>query len=201
MRLVAEEGDGSGMEMLAEECLDTGTCSSFNAPMCMFENDANRGVCAAEVEVTMYPEFPYLSTASMVFPSPDWCAAAPLFLPRCLSSVVSLTAQPPACRFTGLDTMNLCKDGKWVDFIDMNLYPLDAGTDSGLTYTSENLDTQPRAPITNFAELRPCDLGFFYNPAECAPPPCALSRDVQTGSATSEPSTTLPSAPPSPCPL
>ena len=62
-----------------------------------------------------------------------------------------------------MDTLNLCKDGKWVDFIDMNLYPLDAGTDSGLTYLSENLDTQPRAPITNFAELRPCDLGFFYN--------------------------------------
>jgi hypothetical protein len=31
--------------------------------------------------------------------------------------------------------INLClKNGSWVDYKELNLYPLDAGTDSGITY-------------------------------------------------------------------
>lgn len=35
----------------------------------------------------------------------------------------------------GVDSLNLClKDCSWTDRIEMDLYPFDAGTDSGITY-------------------------------------------------------------------
>ena len=69
-------------------------------------------------------EFPLLTLVSMIAPSPDWIIAV---------SNVSL-----------LDT-----DGNWEDSIVIDLFPYDAGTDSGVDYTSGNIDTDPKENITN----------------------------------------------------
>lgn len=65
---------------------------------------------------------PLVTIVSMIAPSPDW--------------------------FVGVRGVSLIEDGRWVESLDLPLYPWDAGSDSGLTFTAENADTQPKEPIT-----------------------------------------------------
>ena len=51
----------------------------------------------------------------MIAPSPDW--------------------------FVGVSALSLLEDGAWVDEKVIELFPYDAGTDSGASYTSPNLPT------------------------------------------------------------
>jgi len=75
-------------------------------------------------------DFPLLTLLSMIAPSPDWMIAI---------NSVSL-----------LDT-----DGDWIDEIILNLYPYDAGTDSGVDYTSTNMNTDPQDPISSKQGMTP----------------------------------------------
>ena len=59
--------------------------------------------------------------AAMIAPSPDW--------------------------FTGVSRVNLRKDGRWVNQVNLTLYAWDAGTDSGNTYAAPDADTLPRQSI------------------------------------------------------
>lgn len=75
------------------------------------------------------------------------------------------------CRFTGLDSVNLCEDGEWVETMERPVFPYDAGTDSGETFLSMDDPTTPHEPISRFGAD---DMGIFYNPTECAPPKTLL---------------------------
>lgn len=68
-------------------------------------------------------EHPLLSIVSMVAPSPDWFAGA-----------------------SGLSVLNETT-GALLDEVEVNMYALDAGTDSGSTYTASNDDTLPQQAI------------------------------------------------------
>jgi hypothetical protein len=57
----------------------------------------------------------------MVAPSPDW--------------------------FVGVSGLSLIENGSWVAEKVVQLDPYDAGTDSGVTFSSANLVTQPPEPI------------------------------------------------------
>jgi hypothetical protein len=57
----------------------------------------------------------------MIAPSPDW--------------------------FVGVNGLNLFENGSFVNEKTIILYPYDAGTDSGTTYTSPDEPTEPPAPI------------------------------------------------------
>lgn len=81
-------------------------------------------------EVNTTNEFPLLSLVSMIAPSPDWIVAI---------NSISL-----------LDT-----DDNWIDEITIDLYPYDAGTDSGTDYTSSNIDTNPKEPISSLQGVLP----------------------------------------------
>ena len=72
-----------------------------------------------------------------------------------------------ASRFTGLDSVNLCENGEWIDTYEREVFPYDSGTDSGETFLSEDAPTSPAEPISRFG---PDDMGIFYNPTEYAPP-------------------------------
>ena len=73
------------------------------------------------------------------------------------------------CRFTGVDSFNLCgDDGVWMATYERDLFAYDAGTDSGVSFASENEETTPREPITAFSEVSPQSDSIFYNPEECA---------------------------------
>ncbi len=75
-------------------------------------------------------EFPLLTLASMIAPSPDWMIAI---------SGVSL-----------VDT-----DGDWLDEITIDLYAYDAGTDSGIDYQSPNMNTSPAEVISSLQGVSP----------------------------------------------
>lgn len=72
-------------------------------------------------EISADAQFPYLSLVTMIAPSPDW--------------------------FTGVTGVNLVEDSKWIRQLELPLWAWDAGTDSGLSYTSPDIDTQPKSAI------------------------------------------------------
>jgi hypothetical protein len=76
-----------------------------------------------------------------------------------LATIISMIAPTPDW-FVGVAGLNLREDDQWRDQVVIDLEPYDSGTDSGVTFESPNLDTQPREPITRL-------LGF---PFENAPP-------------------------------
>lgn len=81
-----------------------------------------------EVEVTA--DYPLVSLMSMLAPSPDW--------------------------FVGVPGENLCKDGMWLDVLNItSLPPWDAGTDSGDMFNSTDLDTDPAENITRITKATP----------------------------------------------
>ncbi|MBV1922538.1 MAG: spondin domain-containing protein [Flavobacteriaceae bacterium] len=75
-------------------------------------------------EVITTNDYPLISLVSMIAPSPDWIVAI---------NSISL----------------LDNDENWIDTISIDLYPYDAGTDSGTDYTSSNIDTTPKEPISS----------------------------------------------------
>ncbi|GAU98091.1 hypothetical protein RvY_09282-2 [Ramazzottius varieornatus] len=81
-----------------------------------------------------------LSLASMFGPSPDW--------------------------LVGIDSLNLClKNCSWTDRKEIDLFPFDAGTDSGVTYMAENSPTNPRERIHNITSRYPKNPSSpFYDP-------------------------------------
>jgi hypothetical protein len=74
---------------------------------------------------TIDRDYPRVTLVSMVAPSPDW--------------------------FVGVAGLELYRDGAWVDRLEVPLFPYDAGTDSGATYTAANQDTVPTEPIFRIA--------------------------------------------------
>ncbi len=73
----------------------------------------------------MRRDFPLVTLVSMIAPSPDW--------------------------FVGVDSLSLIEDDQWVTNKMVTLYGMDAGTDSGVTYTSPDQVTVPRGVVTRFA--------------------------------------------------
>jgi hypothetical protein len=85
---------------------------------------------------TLVMEFDVISTydrvtlVTMIAPSPDW--------------------------FTGLNAQPLRdSSGNWLDEITVDLFPYDAGTDSGTDYTSGNAVTFPAQPIASAQGVTP----------------------------------------------
>lgn len=73
-----------------------------------------------------------VSLVSMIYPSPDW--------------------------FVGISGLELClSNGSWIDEKILNLYPYDAGTDSGPTYISSDQPTIPKEAIRRIKPNQPND--------------------------------------------
>ena len=81
-------------------------------------------------EVTTTDEFPLISLVSMIAPSPDWMIAI---------NSVSLVDN----------------DDNWINEITIDVYPYDAGTDSGADYNSSNIDTNPKESISSLQGILP----------------------------------------------
>jgi Spondin_N len=78
------------------------------------------GTVSLDFEIS--PAFPLVTLVSMVAPSPDW--------------------------FVGVSSLSLVANGLWIDRLEVDLYPFDAGTDGGLTYQAADQATIPRQPIS-----------------------------------------------------
>ena len=76
---------------------------------------------SVSVDVVASSTHPLISVTSMIAPSPDW--------------------------FIGVKDVELYNDGKWVDQITIPVGVYDAGTDSGESYSSSNVATEPQGLI------------------------------------------------------
>ncbi len=93
-------------------------------------------------------DFPLLTLASMIAPSPDWFIA--------VNSV-------------NLRSGNNAINNGWKNTFSMDLFPYDAGTDDGSSYTASNAATMPQGVITNLSGVMPFNtnkigtITFTYN--------------------------------------
>ena len=46
-------------------------------------------------------------------------------------------------------------EGAWLEEVEVVLFPLDAGTDSGTAYNSRDADTRPQEPIHSLRDAPP----------------------------------------------
>lgn len=76
---------------------------------------------SASLEFDISQAFPLVSLVAMIAPSPDW--------------------------FVGVSGLELFANGQWRESVRVDLVGFDAGTDSGTTYRSANLESNPREPI------------------------------------------------------
>ena len=72
-------------------------------------------------------DFPLVTLVAMIAPSPDW--------------------------FVGVDSMSLVENGQWVTNKTVTVYGMDAGTDSGASYSSPDFVTVPRSVVTQFTDF------------------------------------------------
>jgi len=66
--------------------------------------------------------------------------------------------------FVGLDSLDLCRGGDWLDQLTVDLDPLDAGTDRGLTFTAPNWVEDPHKSISRINSTFPDHpaCSFYY---------------------------------------
>ena len=81
-------------------------------------------------DVVVSLDDPLITLVSMIAPSPDWFAGV-----------------------TGLTLLNGV--GQWTDTRRVLLFPLDAGSDSGTSYTAGNANTSPKEPIYSLRGISP----------------------------------------------
>lgn len=80
-----------------------------------------------------------VSVITKIVPSPDW--------------------------FIGLDNLDLCQNGKFVDTLRIEADPMDAGTDNGFTFTSPNWPTEPQGVVFRITNsYPPHPAGSFHYP-------------------------------------
>ncbi|XP_026544487.1 spondin-2 [Notechis scutatus] len=87
-----------------------------------------------------------VSLAARIVPSPDW--------------------------FVGIENFNLCDKNGWKRRVSIDLFPYDAGTDSGFTFSSPNFATIPRDTITEITCSSPSHPAnsFYYPKLKTLPP-------------------------------
>jgi len=127
-----------GIEDVAEQGVNTQFYAEVNAAISngdaslLIDGDAlPTGLGQVVIsDVTTPDTHPYLTIVSMIAPSPDWIVA--------VSSVPLIDG-----------------NGDWINEIEIDLYPYDAGTDSGTDYNSPNMDVTPHEPISSLQGVAP----------------------------------------------
>ncbi|XP_077387430.1 spondin-2b isoform X3 [Festucalex cinctus] len=106
------------------------------------------GTGQSSTVVEVFARHSYLSFIVRLVPSPDW--------------------------FVGTDSVDLCNGDQWKDSVSLELFPYDAGTDSGFTFSSPNFETMPQDKITQITSSFPSHpANSFYYPRLKHLPPIA----------------------------
>ena len=131
--------------------------------------------------VTFDHDYPLVTLVTMIAPSPDW--------------------------FVGVSGLSLIdSQGGWINEIEVDLFPYDAGTDSGTFYTSSNQNTNPPQPISSIKGVSPLTnerLGTFKFTRLDGPDPTLTPTPTSAPTETPIPTETVvpteaPTATPSP---
>lgn len=130
-----------GIEDMAETGAKTileGEINTFLGAGSVFALLSGGGIATSPGSVSLSfdinSDYPLVSLVSMVAPSPDW--------------------------FVGVNSLELFDGTDWSPRETITLFAYDAGTDSGIMYTSPDADTQPAGPIVMIDGYP-----FFYNGA------------------------------------
>lgn len=134
-----------GMEKLAERgkhkrLMRTMTASSSVLQVISLKAISSTG--KGKRVVNLDATHPLVSLVAKIAPSPDW--------------------------FVGVSGLNMCDNTTgWINSLSVDLFPYDAGTDSGLQFESMNADSIPQEPIYQITGMHPMNPGgsfFGYNP-------------------------------------
>ncbi|XP_056133548.1 spondin-2b [Lampris incognitus] len=119
------------------------------------------GTGQMHTEIDVFARHSYLSFMVRIVPSPDW--------------------------FVGVDTFNLCEGDQWKESVTLELYPYDAGTDSGFTFSSPNFETIPQEKVTQITSSLPNHpANSFYYPRLKHLPPMAKVTLTKTTKKTNQ---------------
>lgn len=124
IRLMAEQGQKTTLLSEVATAITNGTADfQLNGGSIV----SSPGTAVHTFVQPMRRNFPLVTLVSMIAPSPDW--------------------------FVGVDSLSLIENGQWVTNKTVTLYGMDAGTDSGVTYTSPDQVTVPRGVVTEFTDF------------------------------------------------
>ncbi|WNH11746.1 spondin domain-containing protein [Thalassobellus suaedae] len=151
----------AGIESIAE----TGSTSTFQTEV-NTNSDADQYLAGTGLDsakgtisinnINVREDFPLITLASMIAPSPDWFIAV---------NGINLRS--------GNSSMN----NGWKATFTIDLYPYDAGTEDGNTYSFNNPATNPQGVITSLSNIYPFNanrigtLTFTYNSSTLNTPP------------------------------
>ncbi|XP_030058781.1 spondin-2 [Microcaecilia unicolor] len=95
--------------------------------------------------ITLEKSHPLVSVLVKLIPSPDW--------------------------FVGVNALDLCENGQWKTSVLYDLFPWDAGTDSGFAFSSPNYVTNPQEAVSRITAKNPSHLAnsFYYPRLEALP--------------------------------
>lgn len=87
-----------------------------------------------------------------------------------ISFMVRLVPSPDW--FVGISSFDLCERKRWKSHLKIDLYPLDAGTDRGLMFTSPDWPSEPRESVYQLSPNKPAHSAssFFYRNMTSLPP-------------------------------
>ncbi len=122
---VAEKGDNDIFMEEIGSSITAGNAEQYIDGGSLSTATGNINIAALEVS----EDFPLLTLVSMIAPSPDWMIA--------------------------VNSVELRENDAWKNSISIDLYPYDAGTDSGANYTSGNDNTNPQEPISSLQGVAP----------------------------------------------
>ncbi|MBN3295860.1 SPON2 protein, partial [Amia calva] len=130
-----------GLRQFAEEGVHKLLEEELTGPdrRCFHTEPLPQGVGNRSVTITVEPGLPLVSLLVRIVPSPDW--------------------------FVGVNSLNLCNGSRWQNSLTFDLFPWDAGTDSGFVFSSPNFATDPQEPISKIMAQRPSHpANSFYYP-------------------------------------
>lgn len=123
IRLMAERGQQATLASEIQRAIPEGN-ALFTMTASGFDSPGQRIISFPKATTLDYP---LLTLCSMIAPSPDW--------------------------FAGVTGMSLVgSDGRWIPEQSIVLYGYDAGTDSGVDFTSPDRATLPRGVVTRFSD-------------------------------------------------
>ncbi|MBB5269218.1 spondin domain-containing protein [Algibacter amylolyticus] len=158
---VAEIGVNTNFENEINTLISAGNANQYLEQA--FAPFAGNNSTASLNNIEISEDFPLITLASMVAPSPDW--------------------------FIAINSLNL-RSGKnsinngWKDTFTLDVFAYDAGTDSGTEYTSNNIITNPREPIFMLSGYpingnRMASITFQYNTSTLSSSQKALPENIK----------------------
>ncbi|WP_299314122.1 spondin domain-containing protein [uncultured Aquimarina sp.] len=125
---VAETGAFGTFNSEITSAINANNADQFIEGPSLFFNGSSRTITISDI--TISSDYPLISLASMIAPSPDWMIAV---------NSVSL----------------LDNGGQWISEITLDLYAYDGGTENGTGYSLNNTATVPQETISSLQGIAP----------------------------------------------